>query len=120
MKGKACASLVALTLVIAAAAAGPCWASKIVPKGVDDAWHKRPVKVTFMTNGRKVATRYKLAGDVAWRKGNHVTISAEGVNSLKYLSATKVGGVIAVTDATFPSEVLQRHGLVLVEFWEPG
>ncbi len=120
MNGKAFAWLVTLTLVIVAAAAGPCWASTIVPHGVDDAWHNQPVKVTFIADGQKVTTKYRLAGDAPWREGDQVTLSAEGVNSLDYLSSTKVGTVMPVTDATFDSKVLQHHGLVLVEFWEPG
>jgi len=39
MKREACAWLVALTLVIGAAVAAPCWASTIVPEGVASLVH---------------------------------------------------------------------------------
>jgi len=120
MKRKAFAWLVALTLVIGAAAAGPCWASTIVPEGVDDAWHDHPVAVAFKAGGQAVATQYKLGSETAWREGDSLTVSAEGVTSLVYLSSNEVGVVLPVTDASFPAEVLGHPGLMLVEFWDPG
>jgi len=117
---KAFARLVALTLVIVVAAAGPCWASPIVPDGVDDAWHDHPVAVTFKAGAQAVVAQYKLGGEAAWRQGDSLTVSAEGVTSLVYLSSNEVGAVLPVTDASFPAEVLGHPGLVLVELWDPG
>ena len=120
MNGKAFARLVALTLLIGAAAATPCWAATIVPTGVDDAWHNQSVTATFTAGGQAVVTEFKLGGETAWRKGDSLTISAEGVTPLVYLSSNEVGSVLPVTDATFEAEVLRHPGLVLAEFWAPG
>jgi hypothetical protein len=119
MNCRTLARLMTLTLLISVATAAPCWAASIVPDGVDDAWHNQPVTVTFKADGQAVVNKYRLGGETVWRQGDHVTITAEGVTSLYFLSSTVIGGVLPITDATFETAVLRHPGLVLAEFWAP-